>query len=187
MALVLKFLPSYLLNPATLPEVPRRRDATDDDFLFHQGPARGLGKVRFADWRTSYDAFAHVPNVAIFREQADGLVELVMNAGPDEDQAKDLDLLLALGELFTLVVYGQLILEQASLTGLDEDLVDQVFDVLVRDFSAYAVDLHGKASSTKAQQLWALENVRKPGSGTGRYDRVWKQVRALSGTYEMRL
>jgi len=131
MALVLKFLPSYLLNPAApreLPEVPRRRDGTDDDFLFHQGPARGLGKIRFADWRTSYDAFAHVPNVAIFREQADGLVELVTNAAPDEDQAKDLDLLLALGELFTLVVYGQLILEQAALTGLDgdmEDLVDQ--------------------------------------------------------------
>jgi acyl-CoA dehydrogenase len=186
MALVLKFLPSYLLRPAALPDVPRRRDVADDAFLFHQGPARGLGKVRFADWRTSYDAFAHVPNVAVFREQADGLVELVMNAGPDEDQAKDLDLLLALGELFTLVVYGQLILEQASLTGLDADLVDQVFDVLVRDFSAYAVDLHGKASSTKEQQLWALEHVRKPAPGTARYDRVWRQVRDLAGTYEMR-
>jgi acyl-CoA dehydrogenase len=186
MALVLKFLPSYLLNPATMPEVPRRLDAADDAFLFHQGPARGLGKIRFADWRRSYDAFAHVPNVAVFREQADGLVELVTSAGPDADQAKDLDLLLALGELFTLVVYGQLILEQASLTSLDPDLVDQVFDVLVRDFSAYAVDLHGKASSTAAQQLWALENVRKPVAGTGRYDRVWKQVRDLSGTYEMR-
>ncbi len=189
MALVLKFLPSYLLNPAApheLPEVPRRRDATDDGFLFRQGPARGLGKIRFADWRPSYDTFAQVPNVAVFREQADGLVELVRTAGPDEDQAKDLDLLLALGELFTLVVYGQLILEQAALSGLDEDLVDQIFDVLVRDFSAYAVDLHGKASSTKAQQLWALEIVRKPASGTDRYDRVWKQVRALSGSYEMR-
>jgi len=185
MALVLKFLPSYLLNPTTLPEVPRRREAADDAFLFHQGPARGLGKIRFADWRTPYDEFADVPNVAVFREQADGLVELVTTAGPSQDQAKDLDLLLALGELFTLVVYGQLILEQASLTGLDRDLVDQVFDVFVRDFSAYAVDLHGKASSTEAQQLWALENVRKPVSGTGRYDRVWKQVRDLSGTYEM--
>jgi alkylation response protein AidB-like acyl-CoA dehydrogenase len=188
MALVLKFLPSYLLNPAALhelPEVPRRRDATDDGFLFHQGPARGLGKVRFADWRTPYDAFTEVPNVAVFREQADGLVDLVTNAAPDQDQAKDLDLLLTVGELFTLVVYGQLILEQALLTGLDLDLVDQVFDVLVRDFSAYAVDLHGKASSTAAQQAWALENVRKPAAGTGRYDRVWKQVRDLSGTYEM--
>jgi acyl-CoA dehydrogenase len=189
MALVLKFLPSYLLNPAApreLPEVPRRRDGADDDFLFHQGPARGLGKIRFANWRTSYDAFADVPNVAVFREQADGLVDLVTNAGPDADQAKDLDLLLALGELFTLVVYGQLILEQASLTGLDRDVIDQVFDVLVRDFSAYAVDLHGKASSTKEQQLWALEHIRKPASGTARYDKVWQQVRDLSGTYEMR-
>jgi hypothetical protein len=190
MALVLKFLPSYLLNPTApneLPEVARRRDGADDDFLFHQGPARGLGKIRFANWRTSYDAFADVPNVAVFREQADGLVDLVTNAGPDADQAKDLDLLLALGELFTLVVYGQLILEQASLTGLDRDVIDQVFDVLVRDFSAYAVDLHGKASSTKAQQRWALEHVRKPASDTDRYDRAWQQVRDLAGAYEMRL
>lgn len=198
MALVLKFLPSYLLQPTSLPDVPRRRDAADDAFLFHQGPARGLAKIRFADWRTPYDAFAHVPNVAVFREQADGLVDLVTNAGPDADQAKDLDLLLALGELFTLVVYGQLILEQVLSTGLGNDssdltdqtelvdLVDQIFDVLVRDFSAYAVDLHGKASSTKAQQLWALEHVRKPAAGAGRYDRVWQQVRDLAGAYEMR-
>lgn len=192
MALVLKFLPSYLLQPTTLPDVPRRRDAADDAFLFHQGPARGLAKIRFADWRAPYDEFADVPNVAIFREQAEGLVDLVTNAGPDAEQAKDLDLLLALGELFTLVVYGQLILEQASLTRLDRDspdqtdLVDRIFDVLVRDFSAYAVDLHGKASSTKAQQQWALEHVRKPAAGAGSYDRVWQQVRDLAGRYEMR-
>ena len=67
----------------------------------------------------------------------------------------------------------------------DNDLVDQVFDVLVRDFSAYAVDLHGKASSTKAQQQWALEHVRKPARDTDRYDRVWQQVRDLAGAYEM--
>jgi acyl-CoA dehydrogenase len=186
MALVLKFLPSYLLQPTMLPDVPRRRDAADDSFLFHQGPARGLGKIRFADWRAAYDEFADVPNVAVFREQADGLVDLVTTAAPDADQAKDLDLLLTLGELFTLVVYGQLILEQSSMTSLDRDVVDQVFDVLVRDFSAYAVDLHGKASSTKAQQLWALEHVRKPAAAPGRYDSVWQQVRDLAGAYEMR-
>ena len=189
MALVLKFLPSYLLAPTTLPDVPRRRDAADDAFLFHQGPARGLAKIQFANWRAPYDEFADVPNVAIFREQAEGLVDLVTNAGPDADQAKDLDLLLALGELFTLVVYGQLILEQTSLTRLDRDstdLVDQIFDVLVRDFSAYAVDLHGKTSSTKAQQQWALEHVRKPAARKGSADRVWQRVRNLAGSYEMR-
>jgi acyl-CoA dehydrogenase len=186
MALVLKFLPSYLLQPTPLPDVPQRRDAADDAFLFHQGPARGLGRVRFADWRAPYDAFAHVPNVAVLREQADGLVRLVTDAGPDAEQATDLDLLLTLGELFTVVVYGQLILEQAALTELDPDLVDAIFDVLVRDFSAYAVDLHGKTSSTKAQQQWALEHVRKPAADNARYDRVWQQVRGLAGGYEMR-
>ncbi len=186
MALVLKFLPSYLLQPTDLPPAPVRRDAADDEFLFRQGPARGLGKIAFADWRTAYDGFTDVPNVALFREQAEGLVQLVTTAAPDAEQAKDLDLLLTLGELFTMVVYGQLILEQAALTGLDRDVVDQIFDVFVRDFSAYAVDLHGKASSTKAQQMWALDHVRKPASDGGRYGRVWQQVRDLAGTYEMR-
>jgi acyl-CoA dehydrogenase len=185
MALVLKFLPSYLLAPAELPDVPRRRDGADDAFLFHQGPARGLGKIRFADWRTSFDGSADVPNVAGFREQADGLVALVTKAGPDAAQGADLDLLLSLGELFALVVYGQLILEQAALSGLDRDLLNRVFDVFVRDFSAYAVGLHGKASSTKAQQLWALEHVRKPVADPSGYDRVWHQVRDLADAYEM--
>ncbi len=185
MALVLKFLPSYLLAPAELAEIPRRRDAADDEFLFHQGPARGLGKIQFADWRTAYDGFADVPNVAIFREQADGLVQLVMTAAPDAEQAKDLDLLLALGELFTTVVYGQLILEQAELTGLDRGIVDRIFDVLVRDFSAYAIDLHGKGSSTKDQQAWALAHVRKPATATDDHAAIWQQVRDLAGAYEM--
>ncbi len=186
MALVLKFLPSYLVGTSEQPTIPQRRDLADDTFLFDQGPARGLGAIGFADWRAPYDAFADVPNVAVFREQAEGLVQLVTTAAPDEEQGKDLDLLLTLGELFTQVVYGQLILEQAQLTGLDRQVVDQVFDLFVRDFSAYAVDLHGKASSTKAQQLWALDHVRKPVADPERYDASWRQVQALAGAYEMR-
>jgi acyl-CoA dehydrogenase len=182
MALVLKFLPAYLLKVTEVPTV-QTRGPGDDAFLWNQGPARGLGSIGFGDWRLPYDAYADVPNVAIFREQAEGLVQLATTAGPDRDQVKDLDLMLVLGELFTLVVYGQLILEQAA--AVDRDLLDQVFDVLVRDFSAYAVALHGKTSSSKAQQLWALDHVRKPAGDPARYDRVWQQVRALSGTYEM--
>ena len=114
MALVLKFLPNYLFGSADLPEVPQVKGLADDAFLFHQGPARGLSTIAFPDWRAPYDAFAHVPNVAVFREQAEGLVGLVSTSAPDAEQVKDLDLLLTLGELFTLVVYGQLVLEQAG-------------------------------------------------------------------------
>jgi hypothetical protein len=185
LALVLKFMANYLFNPGELEPVRRRLDAADDEFLWHQGPARGLGKIRFHDWRVAYDAFAGVPNVARFREQAEGLCTLLSTAAPDEAQQRDLDFLLTLGELFTLVVYGGLILEQSQLDGVDEALVDQIFDVLVRDFSATAIELHGKASSTEAQQAWALEHVRKPAVDDGRFTRVWEQVRALAGAYEM--
>ena len=121
-----------------------------------------------------------------FVEQAEGLKTLLTTAAPSEDQIKDLDFMLTLGELFTLIVYGQLICEQAALEGLDADTLDQIFDVLVRDFSAYAVALHGRASSTVGQQDWALEHVRKPVVDGERFERVWERVRGLAGAYEMR-
>jgi acyl-CoA dehydrogenase len=186
MALVLKFMGNYFFNAADYAPVPTRRDAADDEFLFRQGPTRGLSKIRFADWRGPYEAFADVPNVGRLLEQADALRVLLQTAPPDADQQKDLDFLLTLGELFTLVVYGQLILEQAQLTAIPRDVVDQIFDVLVRDFSAYGIALHGKASSTDAQQGWALGAVRKPLVDGARFERVWRDVRALAGAYEMR-
>ncbi len=85
-----------------------------------------------------------------------------------------------------MIVYGQLILEQAALTGVDNDIVDQIFDFQVRDFSMYAVALHGKSSSTQAQQDWALGAIRKPVSDADRFDRVWERVKAYNGAYEMR-
>jgi acyl-CoA dehydrogenase len=186
MALVLKFMAAYLFDPAEYAPVPKRDDPADDEFLFRQGPARGLGKIRFHDWRAVYADFAHVPNVARFTEQADALKQLLATAPPSEDQIRDLDFMLTLGELFTLVVYGQLILEQAALDELPGDVLDQIFDVLVRDYSAYAVALHGRASSTDDQQAWALSNVRKPVVDADRFGEVWERVRGLAGAYEMR-
>jgi acyl-CoA dehydrogenase len=186
MALVLKFMGKYLFDPADYEPVPKRDDPADDDFLFRQGPARGLGKIRFHDWRAAYAEFAGVPNVALFVEQAEGLKTLLTTAPPSEEQITDLDFMLTLGELFTLVVYGQLILEEAEVTGLAAETIDQIFDVMIRDFSAYAVALHGRSSSTDGQQAWALENVRKPVVDEDRFATVWGKVRGLAGAYEMR-
>ena len=185
LALIQKFMGNYLFSPAEYAPVPARLDAADDTFLFHQGPVRGLGAVPFHDWRIAYDRYAQLPNVARFREQADGLCELLSKHAPDQTQLQDLDFSLALGHLFALVVYGQLVLEQAELTSLDQDLLGEIFDVLVRDFSGYATDLHGKAAATDAQAAWALANIRRPAAGPQRFARVWSQVEALSGAYEM--
>ncbi|WP_020103936.1 acyl-CoA dehydrogenase family protein [Mycobacterium sp. 360MFTsu5.1] len=185
-AQILKFMPNYMFNPASYPEIGTRDDAADDVFFWAQGPARGASKVQFADWAPVYERNLTVPNVARFYEQVQAFKDLLLTAAPDADQQRDLDFVLVVGHLFTLVVYGQLILEQAELTGLDPDLLDQIFDFQIRDFSSYAVALHGKPSSTLAQQEWALSAIRKPVVDAARFDRVWDQVAAYDGAYEMR-
>jgi acyl-CoA dehydrogenase len=187
MALVLKFMLAYLFDPdAELAAPERQLDPGDDSFLFEQGPARGLSKIRFGRWEDAFEPFAGVPNVDRFVGLAESFKELLATAPPDEAQQKDLDFLLTLGELFTLIPYGQLICEQAALVGLPLDTLDQIFDVFVRDFSAYAVELLGKASSTEAQQDWARSVITKPAVDPERFDAVWAKTRALAGGYEMR-
>jgi acyl-CoA dehydrogenase len=185
-AQILKFMPNYLFNPSDYPEIGTRNDPADDVFFWVQGPAGGASKVQFTDWTPVYEKSLDIPNVARFYEQARALKALLTTAAPDAEQGRDLDFLLVVGHLFTLVVYGQLILEQASLIDLDRDLVDEIFDVQIRDFSAHAIALHGKPSSTAAQQEWALSAVRKPVTDTNRFDRVWEQVKAYDGAYQMR-
>ncbi len=186
-ALIVKFMRNYLFSPAEFPPVPRRDDPADDVFFWDQGPAKGLGKVRFHDPSPVFAAWS-TPNVALFREQMAAFRELLFRATPTDEQARDVDFLLAVGEIFTLIVYAQLVLENATLmpeAGVDNDLVDQMFDVFVRDLSRHALDLHMKPSSTTAQMEHALRMVRKPAVDPARYDRVWRTVHALAGAYEM--
>lgn len=185
-AQILKFMPNYLFNPGAYPQIGTRDDRCDDVFFWAQGPAKGASKVQFADWVPVFENASAIPNVARFFEQVRALQALLSTAAPDAEQQRDLDFMLVVGHLFTLVVYGQLILEQSELHGLDHDVVDQIFDVMVRDFSGFAVALHGKASSTPAQQEWALSAVRKPVTDADRFERVWQQVRAYDGAYAMR-
>ncbi|MCU1647501.1 MAG: acyl-CoA dehydrogenase [Nocardia sp.] len=173
------------LAGATYAPVPTRRDAADDDFLWRQGPSSGLGRIRFADWKPVFEKFAHIPNVAVFLEQALGLQTLLAAATPTREQQADVDFLFGLGELFTMVPYAQLILEQAAIANADVDVLDQLFDIFVRDFSKHAVALSAKPSATKAQQARALDLVRRPVADPVRFEVVLRQVRVLAGTYEM--
>ena len=184
--LVLKFMPNYMFNPAEYPEIGTRNDPADDEFFWNQGPTRGAAKVQFADWTPVYEKRSSIANVVRFYEQAQAFKTLLATATPDAEQQQDLDFMLTIGHLFSLIVYGQLILEQAALTGLDDDIIDQIFDFQIRDFSTYAVALHSKPSSTQTQQDWTVGAIRKPVSDAGRFERVWQRVKAYDGAYEMR-
>ena len=185
--LVLKFMPNYMFNPDGLPgdSGPRRRGRRR--LLLESGthPRRRADPVRRLDSHSTRST-RNIPNVARFYEQAQAFRTLLTTAAPDAEQQQDLDFLLNVGHLFSLIVYGQLILEQAALSGLDDDILDQIFDFQIRDFSSYAVALHGKPTSTQAQQDWALSAIRKPVPDAERFGRVWERVRAYDGAYEMR-
>ena len=204
-ALVLKFLPRYLGAAHGAAQdysaVPVRQDAADDAYLFHQGPAKGLGAIGFSDWRPAFTRFAHLPNVAVFVEQIEAFTQLVTTAPPTDAQQRDLDYLQVLGQLFTQIVYAQLILESAALaidagqtrpgsvsdlTDLTEAHIDRIVAVFVRDMADQAVELHGQASATEAQSAAALAIVRRPVIEPEAETAFVSEVLSYSGVYEMK-
>jgi len=70
--------------------------------------------------------------------------------------------------------------------GTGPDLLNQIFDVFVRDFSAYATELHGKPGNSESQRALIRELIQAPAANPGQFERVWQaQVYALNGQYEM--
>ena len=186
MALIIKFMANYFFNPDEFPEIGRRDGTEDDTFLFNQGPTRGLGKIRFHDFNIAYNNI-DLPNLAIFKKQIKLLQEMLMTAPPEKNQQRDIDFLLILGELFTLVAYGQLIIENAKIYHVEDEFVDQIFDFMIRDFSRFALQLYSKTSSTNTQMAICMRMINKPVQNPARFNHVWETyVQPLNNAYAMR-
>jgi acyl-CoA dehydrogenase len=186
MALIIKFMKNYFFSPVEFAPVPRRDDPKNDDFLFNQGETKGLSKIQFHDYNLAYNS-VDLPNVNVFKEQIKAFKGFLIKASPDENQAKDIDYLLALGECFTLVVYGQLILENKAIKGIDDDLIEEIFDVLIRDFSRYAVNILTKPSNSEKQQELARALIKVPVPDAARFEKLYQErVYSLKGAYQMR-
>ncbi|MCJ7453198.1 MAG: acyl-CoA dehydrogenase [Steroidobacteraceae bacterium] len=202
LALVLKFLPAFAAAGAgqgvKYPPVPVRLDPADDTFLFAQGPASGLSRIGFPDWRGAFARFSHLPNVATFIGQVQAFGQLMATAAPRGEQAKDLDFLLNIGQIFTQIVYAQLAAEAAALaidgapggtragttaacTGLDEKHVDRMFGVFVQDLSEYAVAVHGQASATREQQAGAMALIHRAAADPATAARLHAEVVSYAG------
>lgn len=182
MALVVKFMQNYLFNPKDYPVIPHRDDVANDDFLFNQGPTRGLGKIQFHDYQQTYDA-VKLENVEIFKQQIAAFKDYLLHHSPSQDQARDVDYILAMGECFTLIVYGHLILERAQQLATEDILINEIFDVLVRDMSHYALSLANKPSSTSGQYSALRLMQHKPHHDQERFKALWQSIYSLSGSY----
>jgi acyl-CoA dehydrogenase len=186
MALIVKFMANYFFNPDTFDPLPRCDKPGHDAFLFNQGPTGGLSQVRFHDYAAVYETF-NLPNIEIFKTQIALLRQMLSTAPPDKRQSGDIDFLLCLGELFTLVAYGQLILEMAQLENIDADLIDQIFDVMVRDFARHALALYHHPTAKPQQMELCLRMIKKPEFHARRHERVWECfVRPLADAYSMK-
>jgi len=185
MALIIKFMANYFFKPKEYSEISKRIDAVNDDFLFNQGPTRGLRDIQFHDYKIAYNSIS-LPNIEIFKTQIELLKELLIKAKPTDEQAKDIDFLLNLGELFTLVVYGQLIIENAKIEKVDDQLLDQIFDFMIRDFSKYALQIYSKTSSTDKQMEICMNMIKKPMVNVERFQNIWENhVKPYNGAYKM--
>jgi acyl-CoA dehydrogenase len=184
-ALIVKFMANYFFSHKEYPQITRQDEARNDDFLFHQGPARGLSRIQFHNYAPIFERHT-APNVRIFKEQLDVFRMMLAQATPSEKQVKDTDFLLTIGEAFTQVVYGQLILENADIYSIDDDLVDQIFDFMVRDLAGFALKLYSQPYTTSEQMSFCQQMIRRPEVDPARLNRVWlDQVFPLKDEYQM--
>ena len=103
---------------------------------------------------------------------------MLEKAFPDNIQEMDPSFSLTMGEMFSIVVYGQLILEQAKIDNLDKDVINQIFDFMVRDFSRFALEIYGKHTTNDSQRAYCKEimlilSVPDP----TQYEKVWQDLR----------
>ena len=89
--------------------------------------------------------------------------------------------------MFSIVVYGQLILEQAKIDGVDPDIINQIFDFMVRDFARFALQIYAMHSTKDEQRVYCKDIMLIKSQGDdAQYNRVWeKYVFALNGEYAM--
>ena len=94
---------------------------------------------------------------------------------------------LPVGEMFSIVVYGQLILAQAKFDGLDADILNQIFDFMVRDFAHFALQIYGNHTTNDEQRTYCTKIMLiKAVANPEQYNKVWeKYVATLSGEYAM--
>ena len=185
--LICKFMKNYFFNPAEYTPTEPDFSLNDDMFLFNQGPTKGLGSVQFHDYKPIFEANKDLPKVATFISQIEIFKEMLEKAGPDKMQDMDPSFSLPLGEMFSIVVYGQLILEQAKFDNIDPDILNQIFDFMVRDFALFALQIYYNHNTKDEQRAFCKEIMLiKPVADPEQHNRVWeKYVFALNDEYEM--
>ena len=89
--------------------------------------------------------------------------------------------------MFSIVVYAQLILEQVKIAKVDQDVVNQMFDFVVRDFAHFALQIYDNHSTQETQRAYCKDIMLiRAVPDHEQYTRLWERyVAALNGEYAM--
>ena len=89
--------------------------------------------------------------------------------------------------MFSIVVYGQLILEQCRLAGMNRAIVNQIFDFMVRDFASFGLEIYDIHVTNDAQREFCKQiMLLRPEQSDEEYQKVWNEyVFSLNGQYVM--
>jgi acyl-CoA dehydrogenase len=182
MALIIKFVKNYFFEPVDYPEIDQQYAARDDAYLFNQKTG-GLAGVRFPDYRIAYREVGS-PNVQLFKSQVELFRKLLITAPPTREQVANIDYMLSAGELFTLAVYAQLILENARIHAVSSELLEQIFTLLVQDYSRAALQMVVGFNNSPEQEALYREMLKKPVVDAAGFEKIWQdEVYVLKDAY----
>lgn len=182
--LVIKFLKNYFFNYREYPLVPKRDDPGDDVYIFQQVMG-DFSQVQFPDYRFAYEGMS-LSNVTIFKTQVELFREMISDALPNPLQRTSREYLFSLCDMFTLIVYAQLILESCKNYEVNEILIEQIFNFLIRDFSHYALSQMMDTNNTDLQEKYLRKMIKIPCNDQEREARFWREhVETLNGAYAM--
>lgn len=138
MGLVVRFMKNYFFDNVDYPEVGYVKEAKDDVNIFKQ-TLGGLSGVKFRDYAAAYEG-VDIPNVNKFKEIVEEFKTLIKEDAPSGEKLKNMDYMINYGQLFTTIVYGQLILEGSKIHNVADELIDKMFSILIRDVNKYALE-----------------------------------------------
>jgi acyl-CoA dehydrogenase len=70
--------------------------------------------------------------------------------------------------------------------GVSDEMLDQIFDFMIRDFSSYATELMMKPSNTDDQREYAKALLKSPVPNEERFNKIWDEVYSLKDAYKMK-
>jgi acyl-CoA dehydrogenase len=80
-----------------------------------------------------------------------------------------------------------LILENKVIFEVEDDLIEEIFDFMIRDFSRFALNIHTKPSSSEKQKELSMAMIKAPIANEERFNKVWETYAfAMKGQYEMK-